>query len=248
MARSAISQEWSLGPDRALRRGWRSFREIVFELQQVDPELDPERGRRHERGRGDEPRELIDQHRAKPRPAAFSWPCAILGRALMPATSRASLRGFLHDEVQRHGHGTCRSAGRSSTPMGAGCGPRRTSLAAPYFSSPCPGRQAVTNSFRPAPPAGPDQRPVTASIRGWSGDGGNLVWHRGEEPNARSQASFDRSEGARWSSSQDPRRSRTAAQSMQTGDRPHRVSGFTEVMKQQNATSENAADHLDLAD
>src|SRR6516162_1690884 len=32
----------------------------------------------------------------------------------------------------------CRSAGRSSTPMGAGCGQMRTSLAAPYFSSPCP--------------------------------------------------------------------------------------------------------------
>ena len=61
---------------------------------------------------------------------------------------------------------------------------------------------------------------VTTSIGGQSGDGGDLVSQRGEEPNARSQASFDRSEGARWSSSQDPRRSRTAAQSMQTGDRP----------------------------
>src|SRR5260370_14101834 len=61
---------------------------------------------------------------------------------------------------------------------------------------------------------------VTASIRGWSGDGGNLVSQRGEEPKARSQASLDRSEGARWSSPQDPRRSRTAAQIMQTGDRP----------------------------
>src|SRR5262249_47488421 len=31
----------------------------------------------------------------------------------------------------------CRSAGRSSTPMGAGCGQMRTDSAAPYFSSPC---------------------------------------------------------------------------------------------------------------
>jgi hypothetical protein len=61
---------------------------------------------------------------------------------------------------------------------------------------------------------------VTASIRGWSGDGGDLVSQAGDEPNARSQASFDRSEGARWSSQQEPRRSRTGAQSMQMGDRP----------------------------
>jgi hypothetical protein len=50
--------------------------------------------------------------------------------------------------------------------------------------------------------------------------GGDLVSQMGEGPNARSQASFDQNEGARWSNSQDPRRSRTAAQSIQTGDRP----------------------------
>ena len=32
----------------------------------------------------------------------------------------------------------CRFAGLSSTPMGAGCGQRRTNLGAPYFSSLCP--------------------------------------------------------------------------------------------------------------
>jgi len=30
------------------------------------------------------------------------------------------------------------SAGRSSMPMGAGCGQRRMNLAATYFNSPCP--------------------------------------------------------------------------------------------------------------
>ena len=45
---------------------------------------------------------------------------------------------------------------------------------------------------------------VTASIRGWSGDGGDLVSQMGKEPNARSQALFDRSEGARWSRADEP--------------------------------------------
>ena len=45
---------------------------------------------------------------------------------------------------------------------------------------------------------------VAAGIRGWSGDGGDLVSQRGEEPNARSQDLFDRSEGARWSSAGEP--------------------------------------------
>jgi hypothetical protein len=55
---------------------------------------------------------------------------------------------------------------------------------------------------------------------GQSGDGGDLVSQKGEVPNARSQASLDRSEGAHCSRSQDPRRARTGAQSMQTRDRP----------------------------
>src|SRR5882724_10936115 len=56
--------------------------------------------------------------------------------------------------------------------------------------------------------------PVTTS------EGGDLGSQTGEEPNARSQALFDRRENARWSGSQEPLRSRTGAQSMQTGDRP----------------------------
>src|SRR5262249_60011096 len=36
----------------------------------------------------------------------------------------------------------CRSAGRSSTPMEAGCGQMRTNLAAPFSNSPCPAPKA----------------------------------------------------------------------------------------------------------
>jgi len=56
--------------------------------------------------------------------------------------------------------------------------------------------------------------PLLYSIGGQFGDGGDLVSQHSEETNARSQASLDRSEGARCSRSQDPRRSRTGAQSM----------------------------------
>src|SRR6478609_983651 len=87
---------------------------------------------------------------------------------------------------------------------------------------------------------------VTASIRGRSGDGGDLVSQPGEEPNARSQASFDRSESARWPSSQDPRRSRTAAQSMQTGDRP-RAEASCRGDEATNCHLRDAAYHLELA-
>jgi hypothetical protein len=47
----------------------------------------------------------------------------------------------------------CRSAGRSSTPMGAGCGRMRMNLAAPYFSSPCrrPKRTHEFSSIRFGP-------------------------------------------------------------------------------------------------
>jgi hypothetical protein len=51
-------------------------------------------------------------------------------------------------------------------------------------------------------------------------DGGDRVSQRGEDPNAKTQASFDRNEGTRWSNSRVPRRSLTTAQRMQTGDRP----------------------------
>src|SRR6476661_7215819 len=44
-------------------------------------------------------------------------------------------------------------------------------------------------------------------------EGGDLVWQRGEAPNAPSQPSFDWDEGAPRSNSPAPRRSRTAARS-----------------------------------
>jgi uncharacterized membrane protein YbhN (UPF0104 family) len=64
------------------------------------------------------------------------------------------------------------------------------------------------------------QRVATSLLGASAAMGGSLVSHKGKEPNVRSQGSIDGSEGARWSSSPDPRRSRTAAQSVQTGDRP----------------------------
>jgi len=44
---------------------------------------------------------------------------------------RARLRCILHHEVQRRGDGAVDC--RSSTPMGAGCGQRRTNLTVPFF-------------------------------------------------------------------------------------------------------------------
>src|SRR6266436_5555696 len=75
---------------------------------------------------------------------------------------------------------------------------------------------------------------------------GDLVSQRGEEPNARSQASFDRNEGARCSNSRDRRRSRTAAQSMQTGDRP-RAGAPGRGDEAANCHLRGAAHHLKLA-
>ena len=59
---------------------------------------------------------------------------------------------------------------------------------------------------------------AAARVEGRFGDGGDLVSQRGEEPNARSQASPDQNEGAHCSRSQDPRRVRGAGSLA----RPHR--------------------------
>ena len=70
-----------------------------------------------------------------------------------------------------------------------------------------------------------------------SGDGGDLVSHTGEEPNARSQASFDRSEGARWSSRQ-PAPISNGSSKHPDERSPTCVSGLAETVKQQTAASE----------
>ena len=78
---------------------------------------------------------------------------------------------------------------------------------------------------------------MTTSIGGSSGDGGDLVSQRGEEPNARSQASFDRSEGARWSA----RKTRADLEQELKACRreiAHARERLAEATKQQTATSE----------
>ena len=103
------------------------------------PEPDPERGRSNELGRGWGTR-VVDQHRAKPdrrRPRGS----ARFRAGHRSGTSRARFRGFLHHEVAAGWEWGCRSAGPSSMPTAAGCGQTRMSLAAPYFSSPCPARK-----------------------------------------------------------------------------------------------------------
>jgi hypothetical protein len=78
-------------------------------------------------------------------------------------------------------------------------------------------------------------------------EGGDLVWQRGEAPNAPSQPSFDRDEGAPRSNAPAPRRSRTAARNAQTGDRP----GAGTPDRGGEATNRHlrgAAHHLELAD
>ena len=70
-----------------------------------------------------------------------------------------------------------------------------------------------------------------------SGDGGDLVSQTGEEPNAKSQASFDRSEGARWSS----HKTRADLEQQLKACRrelAHAREGLAEAMKQKTATSE----------
>ena len=65
------------------------------------------------------------------------WQCAIPDRASIRRISSACSMHFTPRSPTAWGWG-CRFAGRSSKPMGAGCGQRRMNLAAPYFSSLCP--------------------------------------------------------------------------------------------------------------
>jgi hypothetical protein len=80
-------------------------------------------------------------------PQASAWRCAIPDPASTPGISSAFSRLSTARSPAEPGWDS-RSAGPSSTPTRAGCGPRRTNLAARCFSSRCPAHKDIFPEHR----------------------------------------------------------------------------------------------------